>query len=410
MPPEDFSASGPDGAGFDTPSTARHADDTRDVRPDVSGQPRLTLRAEPAWHDGSAGAATSAQRDGGSLSVRGRDASGRGGADGGALRSARGRGDRDGPCFALDVPPNGYAWWYVDGISDDGTRAISIIAFIGSVFSPWYRWSGRRSPENHVCINVATYGPGGRFTMTDRGRTALRQTRDSFTVGPSSLRWTGDELVIDINEIGALPMVTRVRGQVRVKPSAITSVELPLTPSGSHVWRPFAPVSDISVDLEAKGWQWSGHGYFDANFGTRALEQDFSFWTWGRFPTKHGATCIYDASRLDGSELSSGFHFTPDGQAHVADVPPRTRFSRSLWAVYRETRADPGTTPRQRLNMLDAPFYSRSMVETQLDGERTIGVHEALDLRRFRSPLLKPMLAVRVPRRPGWRFGDETKG
>jgi carotenoid 1,2-hydratase len=52
--------------------------------------------------------------------------------------------------------------------------------------------------------------------------------------------------------------------------------------------------------------------------------------------------------------------------------------------------------------MLDAPFYSRSAVETQLDGERTVGVHEALDLTRFRSPLLKPMLAVRVPRRRHW--------
>jgi carotenoid 1,2-hydratase len=72
--------------------------------------------------------------------------------------------------FDLAVPPNGYAWWYVDGISDDGTRSLSVIAFIGSVFSPWYAWSGRRAPDNNVCINVATYGPGGRFTMTDRGR------------------------------------------------------------------------------------------------------------------------------------------------------------------------------------------------------------------------------------------------
>ena len=54
--------------------------------------------------------------------------------------------------------------------------------------------------------------------------------------------------------------------------------------------------------------------------------------------------------------------------------------------------------------MLDAPFYSRSAVKTQLDGVETVGVHEALDLVRFRSPFLKPMLAVRVPRRARWRF------
>ena len=44
------------------------------------------------------------------------------------------------------------------------------------------------------------------------------------------------------------------------------------------------------------------------------------------------------------------------------------------------------------------------MVRTVLNGEQSIGVHEALDRRRFRSPLLKPMLAVRVPRRSGWQF------
>jgi carotenoid 1,2-hydratase len=54
--------------------------------------------------------------------------------------------------------------------------------------------------------------------------------------------------------------------------------------------------------------------------------------------------------------------------------------------------------------MLDAPFYSRSAVRTQLDGVETVGVHEALDLVRFRNPLIKPMLAVRVPRRAKWVF------
>jgi carotenoid 1,2-hydratase len=56
--------------------------------------------------------------------------------------------------------------------------------------------------------------------------------------------------------------------------------------------------------------------------------------------------------------------------------------------------------------MLDAPFYTRSAVQTQIGGHMTTGVHEALDLRRFRSPLLKPMLAMRVPRVSRWRFSE----
>jgi carotenoid 1,2-hydratase len=54
------------------------------------------------------------------------------------------------------------------------------------------------------------------------------------------------------------------------------------------------------------------------------------------------------------------------------------------------------------MSLLDAPFYSRSLVETAIGGEVVTGVHEALDLGRFRSPLIKAMLAVRVPRRANW--------
>ncbi len=279
-----------------------------------------------------------------------------------------------------------------------------MIGFIGSVFSPWYRWSGRRNPQNHVCINVATSGPGGRFTMTDRGASALRQTNARFEVGPSMMQWAGDHLLIDIDEVSSPPLINRIRGQIRVIPSGLTQVELPLTSDGAHIWRPFAPKARIEVEIDRPGWQWQGEGYFDANFGTRALEEDFSYWTWSRYPTRTGATCFYDATRLDGSELAAGFRFDDTGKAETLVLPPKARLGRSLWAVKRETRADAGFRPRQALAMLDAPFYTRSAVETQLDGERVTGVHEALDLRRFRSPLLKPMLAVRVPRRAKWSF------
>ncbi len=201
-----------------------------------------------------------------------------------------------------------------------------------------------------------------------------------------------------------MPLVSRVRGQVIVTPSAITHVELPLTQDGTHVWRPFAPTSRINVNLEAKGWQFDGHGYFDANFGTRPLETDFSYWTWGRFPTAAGSTCFYDATRRDGTALDAAIAFDPAGNAQHIAAPPAKPFKRTLWALRRETRADAGTKAKQIKPMLDAPFYSRSVVETRINGETVQGVHEALDLNRYRSPLLKPMLAVRVPRRANWTF------
>ncbi len=215
------------------------------------------------------------------------------------------------------------------------------------------------------------------------------------------MHWTGRELVIQIDEIGAPPMITPVRGTITLTPQALTDVEVRLTPDGRHLWRPFAPSCTIKVDL-TQGHRWQGHGYFDANFGTAALEADFRFWTWGRFPLRDRTVCFYDATRADGSTLALGLEVDAKGEARKITPPPLTRFPRSLWQVRRETRADAGFQPRQMLPMLDAPFYSRSLVQTKIDGEITTGVHEALDLARFRNPLLKPMLAMRVPRRANW--------
>ncbi len=278
-----------------------------------------------------------------------------------------------------------------------------MIGFIGSVFSPWYRWSGRQDPQNHCCINVATYGRQGRFTMTDRGRAALRQSRDVFEVGPSSIRWEGDRLVIEVDEIASPPLVSRVRGTITLHPEALFGQTHALTPDARHRWQPFAPIARIEVDL-SPGHRWQGHGYFDANFGEAALEDDFNYWTWGRFPHRGGARCFYDATLRDGREQATALQFHRDGRVEQVAPPPKARFARSRWAVRRETRADAGVTPRQELAMLDAPFYTRAAVRTQIDGQESVGVHEALDLRRFAQPLLKPMLALRVPRRAGWRF------
>ena len=254
-------------------------------------------------------------------------------------------------------------------------------------------------------MNVATYGPGGRFTMTDRGSSALRQSRDTLEIGPSKMHWNGRQLVIDIDEIGALPMVTRVKGRITLTPAAITNIEVALTPDGRHVWRPFAPTAQIEVDL-TQGNRWQGHGYFDANFGVKALEADFKTWSWGRYPVRAGATCFYDAVRADGTTLALGITVARDGTVQEIAPPPLTVFKRTLWALKRKTRADAGVVPKQVMPMLDAPFYARALVQTQLFGEVTIGVHEALDLTRFAKPWLKPMLAMRVPRRAGWVFKD----
>ena len=216
------------------------------------------------------------------------------------------------------------------------------------------------------------------------------------------MRWTGRALVIEVDEIASFPLMSRVRGTITLTPQAVTEAEVLLKPDGSHIWRPFAPMARIDVNL-TQGHRWQGHGYFDANFGTAALEADFDRWTWGRYPLRDRAICFYDATRRDGSTLALGVEVGADGALREITPPPLAPLPRTKWKLSRETRSDAGKAPRQLMAMLDAPFYSRSVVETTIDGEISHGVHEALDLRRFRNPLLKFMLATRVPRRRNWR-------
>ena len=111
--------------------------------------------------------------------------------------------------------------------------------------------------------------------------------------------------------------------------------------------------------------------------------------------------CFHDGIRRDGSRLSLAVEADAQGLREVPP-PPQLALRRTGWGLKRATRGDAGSVPVQRLSLLDAPFYSRSAVETQLDGKPVLGVHEALDLDRYRWPWLKPMIALRVPRRAGW--------
>ncbi|MEJ2026284.1 MAG: carotenoid 1,2-hydratase, partial [Limibacillus sp.] len=184
--------------------------------------------------------------------------------------------------FARPVPPGGYAWWYLDAISDDGREALSLIAFVGSVFSPYYAWSGRRDAEAHCAVNLALYSPrSARWTMTERGSAALNREPRRFALGPSSLTWDGSALTADIDEL-AFPRMTPVRGKLRVVPEALYEQRFTIDRAGKHGWWPIAPRVRIEAHFEKPALTWQGWGYMDSNWGSLMLEQSFSRWDWSR--------------------------------------------------------------------------------------------------------------------------------
>ena len=325
------------------------------------------------------------------------------GADGRLVRRAGGA-ERDArPRFDAAIPPGGYGWRYVDALSDDGKHGLTVIAFIGSVFSAYYKASGRGDPIDHSALNVALYGPKGRWTMTERGRGAVVQERDRLTIGPSAVEWSGDGMTITIEERDkrlGIPWQRRVAGRIRVIPEAVNAVPFALDPQGRHSWHCIAPRARIEVAMDEPGLSWNGSAYLDSNFGSESLEQGFRVWHWSRAHTRRGAAVTYEGIRRDGTPFASALRFGADGTPRQAELPLVAPLPGTLWQVERKTRADRGHASVVR-TWEDAPFYARSTIAASLFGEKVVGVQESLDLDRFASPVVQFMLPYRMPRIAG---------
>jgi len=307
--------------------------------------------------------------------------------------------------FAAAVPADGYLWWYVDAMSLDGRHALTIIALIGSVFSPYYahaRRRGRGDPLHYCALNVALYGASGkRWSMTERGRAQLLRSANSLTIGPSRMEWDGSKLTVHVDEIG-VPIPYRLRGSVELQCEALNAHDFALDAHGRHRWHPIAPNARARVEFEHPRMQWEGEGYLDSNRGSEPLERAFVSWDWSRAPLRDGsAAMLYDVVPRDGPRRGIAVRVDKTGRAHAFTPPPPAALPGTLWRVPRATRSDAGSRARVRGTLEDTPFYARSMVETRLLGEPVTAMHESLSLQRFDTRWVQTLLPFRMPRRAG---------
>ncbi len=231
--------------------------------------------------------------------------------------------------------------------------------------------------------------------MTERGRGALARTRDVFALGRSALAWNGGGLDIEIDETCA-PLPRRLMGRVRIAAEGLNARAFELERQGRHMWRPILPQARAEVRMRAPGLDWSGAAYFDTNHGDEPLEAAFRFWTWSRASAGEGARVFYEAERRRAPPLALSLAFARDGTAREAQAPARAALPKSLWRVARHTRSEGDA--RILSSLEDAPFYARARIAHRLDGAELCSMHEALDLDRFASPIVKAMLPFRMPR------------
>ena len=279
-----------------------------------------------------------------------------------------------------------------------------MIAFIGSVFSPYYAWARKRDPAadplQHCALNVALYGRGGnRWAMTERGRQQVSRSTDALCIGPSAVAWEGDTLVARIDELTA-PWPSRIRGVVRLHPAALADRSCALDAHGRHHWSAIAPSAKVEVEMSQPALRWRGAGYLDSNAGERPLEADFSRWDWSRACLSGGRSAVlYDVTRRSGEVLPLAVQFDADGRAHDLVPPSVAPLPLSAWRVVRGTRCDARHSPRVMKRLEDGPFYARSVLATQWLGEPVTAIHESLSLDRFRSAWVRTLLPFRMPRR-----------
>lgn len=307
-----------------------------------------------------------------------------------------------GPDFAASLAPNGYAWWYLDALSDCGRYGLTVIAMLGCVFSPWYARARRRGPVDpvqHSALNVVLYrGQGRRWAMTERDAAAVTRHEHQLSIGPSRVTWDGETLQIEVDEQTS-PWPQALRGQIRVTPTVRHATAYPLDATGRHLWWPIAPLARVSVTFDAPALNWEGSAYFDANQGLAPLETDFESWDWSR---SHGAArtrVLYDTIGAAGRQNRSwSLEFDADGNVHTRSPPPLRSMASTAWGIERHTRCDHGAEPAVIETLESAPFYARSIIETTLDGHRLEAFHESVSLRRFEKRWVQTLLPVRLPR------------
>jgi carotenoid 1,2-hydratase len=333
--------------------------------------------------------------------LRGRgDSSGSRGADGRLVGEACDASLAVRPYFDTLVPPQGYRWWYVDALSDDGRFGLTIIGFIGSVFSPYYKKSGRDIPVDHSCLNIALYGKGARWVMTERGAGDTRQERDCLQIGPSAMRWDKDRLIIDIEERDirlGIPWRRRVKGQIILTPELLNDRSFKLDPKGHHHWQAIAPRAVVEVKMQQPDISWKGSAYLDSNHGSEPIENGFQSWHWSRAHVAKQVAVIYEGKRRDGSHFASALRFDSSGTPTEVELPLVAPLPLTYWAMERQTRADRGHASVIK-TWEDSPFYARTALSARLWGEPVVAIQESISLDRLINPVVQFMLPYKMPR------------
>ncbi len=268
-----------------------------------------------------------------------------------------------------------------------------MIAFMGSVFSPFYARAisanKRSDPLDYCAFNVGFYGPHGRthWVFTEFPRGDIGRSATQFDLAGNQLCWDDHVLRIQIDDRCA-PRRRRIRGRIDVHFTEANLQCFPIDDAGQHQWCPIAPFATAEVSMHAPDLDWSGHAYIDSNQGEVPLHHTFDRWNWSRTHTGNAAQLTYNTQETDGRKHQLALAYR-DGEIQTIVPQAQATLPTTGWSLERHCQL---AAPTLKQTLDDTPFYARSLVES--DGG--IGMHESLSLERFRKSWVQRLLPFRM--------------
>ena len=194
--------------------------------------------------------------------------------------------------------PGAYEWWYFDAVSGSGDWALTCIWFLGSPFSPYYRFAVQGQPADpysHNALFFALYHHG-RLHAYHFTRFPLAQIRAAETLplclefGPNTLNMTAPGTWrLDIADENGNGRHLAASLTFSAPPLAAAAAENSAL-DGDHSWLPAAPFCRVSGGITLREAhnpgceriEFAGTGYHDHNWGRLPFDAALRDWFWAR--------------------------------------------------------------------------------------------------------------------------------
>lgn len=339
----------------------------------------------------------------------------------------------------LLTAPGGFLWWYADLIDEKGNGLVVIWSF-GLPFLPGYASAARRGnpprPVQKPSLNVSIYRRGRpdfyllQEFAPDEVQWLADDDGDRWTFGKSRLRSYVDDgqrhLHLDLHlQVPSMARPTTIElmasGPGRWdEPGCHDPAHRCHAPLPEHDWTPLlcACPGRADINIDGRPSTFEGRLYHDRNGGAIPL-QDLGIedWIWGRVALPEGDFIFYV---LQGSQgLYESLYLLVDEEGatkrltncHLRRGKARKNLSGLTWWPEMAVEVDHRDWLHiEHRHVVDSgPFYLRSILEARnRRGETSRGIAEFCQPHRIDRMLHRPLVNMRVHRRPGRDDADRA--